>query len=675
MLVVALSMALPARASTPSNGWVVWASDRNDGRHEIYLMKSDGTGIKRLTFNGGKHPGWSPDAKWIAYNDAAEKTHVIRHTGSGDKKVCDGAFEFWMWDKSGLVCRINDDHYLVNADTGTKKLLFKKSDFSKIGSKALNPGGISADGRWLVAHSDIYRTGYTGSNGTFKAYHAAVILDFQDKSKIYFFGQGCEPSTPPTGSYVYHVCGGGVCSTFPDPYRMSLNDVSTRSSYKPEIAHADSDWGHEYFPRVSNDNKWLSYGATTGCHDHDTCDYEIFIHKLGAGSSDRTRITTHSKNDQWPHLWVGTLPSFGCTTNGECDDGDPCTSDTCSGGQCQHSAVSGCCTQSSQCDDKDPCTADSCSSNKCQHSTISGCCTQSSQCDDKDPCTTDSCSSNKCQHSTVSGCCTTDSQCDDGDVCTADSCSSNKCQHSSVSGCCTKDSQCDDGNVCTTDKCSSNKCQHSSVSGCCKTDGDCDDKNPCTTDTCDTATGACSNQKKSGCCAVDTDCDDGNVCTTDKCSSNKCQHSSVSGCCKTDGDCDDSNPCTTDTCDAKTGTCTNKSQAGCCAVDTDCDDGDPCTLDQCDPSNTCQHTNICSDSGIVPADSSVPAGDGAAAAGDTGVQPDAGPTMEDGGGSGLSPIQETRRLSGGCSMPASGPCCPPFMLLVLLGLVWARRSR
>ncbi len=339
-IAVALIMALtmPAHASTPANGWVVWASNREDGRHEIYLMQSDGTEVKRLTAGGATGPGWSPDGRWIAYTNTTDSsTHVMRWTGTGDKKVCDGKFEFWMWDGSGLVCRSDDEHHLVNADSGSKTLLFKKSDFSALGSKVLNPGGISHDGRWLAAHTDIYRNGYTGSNGTFKAYHAAILLDLQDKSKIYYFGQGCEPTTPPAGDLVYHVSGGGPCETLPDPYRMKLSDITTRASYAPEIAHADEDWGHEYFPRVSNDNVWLAYGATTGCHDHDTCDYEIYIHKLGAGNADRTRITHDPSNDRWPHLWVGTLPTF-CAGDSDCDDGDECTLDSCdpTSESCQH---------------------------------------------------------------------------------------------------------------------------------------------------------------------------------------------------------------------------------------------------------------------------------------------------------------------------------------------------
>jgi hypothetical protein len=435
-LLLALLVAAPVRASTPANGWVVWASNRKDGRHEIYLAESDGTGVTRLTFNGGQMAGWSPDAKWIAYTHTQDSsTHVMRWTGKGDKQVCTGEFYFWMWDKSGLVCGANDSYHLVNPDTGAKQLLFKKSDFTRIGSNTLHVGGISHDGRWLVAQSSISKNGYTFDNGTFpKAYGAAVLLDFQNKGKIYYIGVGCEPTTPPAGDLVYHACGnGGPCASYPDLYKVSIQDIATLSSYSAEVAHDDADWGHEYFPRVSNDNKWLAYSASTGCHDQNLCDYEVFIHKLGAGNADRTRITYDTSNDQWPHLWVGTLPDVECSTAVECDDGDPCTKDTCTAGKCGQVAISGCCTTDDQCDDGSACTKDMCESNTCQHGPIPGCCATDSDCADTNPCTEDSCdsASGSCSNTKKADCCAVDTDCDDMDPCTLDSCdlTSNTCTH------------------------------------------------------------------------------------------------------------------------------------------------------------------------------------------------------------------------------------------------------
>ncbi|HUU00985.1 MAG TPA: malectin domain-containing carbohydrate-binding protein [Myxococcota bacterium] len=299
----------PVRAEHPSNGWIVWASDRQDSRHEIYMMKADGTGVARLTTTGALMPMWSPDGRWIAYQTVPlGETRVMRWDKSEDKKIFDGLPMFWLWDGTRIICMdSNDDLYRVDPESGGSSFWLHRSDFSQMADKSWSPSGLTADGRWLVTWTDRYRNGYSGNNGTFDAYHAAVILDLQNKGDVWFVGSGCEPTTPPGGDWMYHVCGGLYCDTHPDVFQMKISDRQSRSSYTPVVAHADADWGHEYFPRISTDGNWLTYGATTGCHDHDTCDYEIFIHPLSGNNDNRERLTSDPHNDQWPHLYIGEL--------------------------------------------------------------------------------------------------------------------------------------------------------------------------------------------------------------------------------------------------------------------------------------------------------------------------------------------------------------------------------
>jgi len=432
LLLVVVGLTAPAGASTPPNGWVVWASNRQDGRHEIYLMKSDGTAVKRLTTKGGKFPTFSPDGFWVSYHrDASDEAWLIRPDGTGDKKVAAGKPVFWMADGSGLVVQQGNDVHRYDPKTLASTKLWSKSDFSRIASSTytlFEVAALTANKRWLVVATDFYKAGATGDNGTFKHGWGPQLLDLQDKSKIYFVGDGCEGTASPTGDAIYHMNGEAYPNT--RIFTMNVNDIATRSSYKAELDYPEASWGHEYFPRVSSDGVWLAYGATTGCHEHDTCDYEIHVHKLGV-DGDRTRLTTDAGNDQWPHLFVGTLPA--CLDASHCDDSDPCTAASCVNKQCKHTAVTGCCTEESQCADSSACTKDSCSANKCSHAPIAACCAKDGDCDDGNACTADACEtgSGTCANTPRSGCCAVDVDCEDGDACTLDRCelSSHTCQH------------------------------------------------------------------------------------------------------------------------------------------------------------------------------------------------------------------------------------------------------
>jgi len=58
-----------------------------------------------------------------------------------------------------------------------------------------------------------------------------------------------------------------------------------------------------------------------------------------------------------------------CTKDTDCNDGNSCTKDTCSG-TCSHTLVSGCCNFDSDCDDGNKCTSDLCDNHQCKSETI-----------------------------------------------------------------------------------------------------------------------------------------------------------------------------------------------------------------------------------------------------------------------------------------------------------------
>jgi len=284
-----------------------------------------------------------------------------------------------------------------------------------------------------------------------------------------------------------------------------------------------------------------------------------------------------------------------CFSDADCNDGNPCTNDTCDTGtgQCQNApepdglpcddlnactsgnfCQNGTCGQVVSCEDFDPCTDDACDP------PTGVCLSTPVECDDANPCTSDFCNPEVggCSFFPIVG-----TTCDDGNACTV----GDICEFAPGAGSpsCRGFDACDDGDPCTADNCDpiTGACQNQPIQ--------CDDGNPCTTDFCDPGTGECLSTP-----TPDVPCDDGDACTMD----DHCAQSAIGISCEgAPVTCDDLNLCTTDSCDPSTGQCLNKP--------IDCDDGQGCTDDVCLPTTgQCAHPpRNCDDSDACTTDSCV----------------------------------------------------------------------
>ncbi len=162
---------------------------------------------------------------------------------------------------------------------------------------------------------------------------------------------------------------------------------------------------------------------------------------------------------------VGDLCEGGVCVGGEtlnCDDGSPCTDDSCNAGVgCLHVV------NVAPCDDSDACTeGDVCALGQC----IPG---ATVECNDGFACTADSCNP-------ASGCVFVgdDALCDDAEDCTDDTCDLELgCVHVDNVAECDDDDACTDGDVCANGSCQSGAAVV------------CNDENECTADTCDADSG------------------------------------------------------------------------------------------------------------------------------------------------------------------------------------------
>jgi cysteine-rich repeat protein len=212
-----------------------------------------------------------------------------------------------------------------------------------------------------------------------------------------------------------------------------------------------------------------------------------------------------------------------------CADGDACNgAETCQGGVCTAGAAL-------DCNDGNPCTTDTCHpASGCASAPIAGCrrCATASECDDGNSCTSNVCAGGACVDTTrVNG-----APCDDGAFCTVgDACQGGVCAGSprrcagaeecspmacdeTADACVAQPkangTACDDGSRCTRqDVCIAGVCTGSDPVICTASD-QCHQAGVC-----DPATGTCSNPARSD----GTVCDDGDRCSgDDRCTGGTC---------------------------------------------------------------------------------------------------------------------------------------------------------
>jgi Tol biopolymer transport system component len=56
------------------------------GRADVFVIRRDGRGLRRLTRRGGYAPAWSPDGRWIAFLRRGD-IHVVRSSGGARRRL------------------------------------------------------------------------------------------------------------------------------------------------------------------------------------------------------------------------------------------------------------------------------------------------------------------------------------------------------------------------------------------------------------------------------------------------------------------------------------------------------------------------------------------------------------------------------------------------------------
>ncbi len=280
-------------------GFMVWSSNRH-GSHDVLRMSLPDRKIEQLTESPhvDTYPRISPDGtkvvfcrsheKWVSQRNPVPWDIWILDLETGKEKLlAELAFTpSWVADgKSVIFVRNGNAIIRVNIESKKETVLYKS------GKNGI-PDGI-------VFQTPSYNQKLDAVAVTMRGIRrgTAVIRD----GKIIPVGGGCE---------LVWVSGNDaaqLCYVDHDGRDNIIYCYNFDSGKREQWVNLDGSLSHEYFPKLSNDGRYLVFGASSGGrsqHEHDTSDYEIFLWKRGAPIAEAVRLTHHTGNDCWPDIFV-----------------------------------------------------------------------------------------------------------------------------------------------------------------------------------------------------------------------------------------------------------------------------------------------------------------------------------------------------------------------------------
>lgn len=305
-------------------GEIAWSSSRSNSKHDIWIMNADGTDQRQLT--KGDNVDWyarfCPSGRrvlftrsksgWVPEGDAEvfDKWDIwtINVDGTDEKKVAENAcWGSWRPNGDSIVFARGPKVFIKSLADGGEKEIFDASETLKKGAYAQQPQ-LSPDGNKLAMT-------VRGSR------RETGIWNFAQKT-WYSLGEGCQVEWYPDGKKILRMNEGQgnggteVLSIALDQDGKPIDKIKGLSIPK-NIRFMDLPGrrSHEYFPKLDQTAEWLVWCASTGAHEHDIADYEVYLWKIGSDKKNGpVRLTFHSGNDRWPDLHTGEVKPASSST-------------------------------------------------------------------------------------------------------------------------------------------------------------------------------------------------------------------------------------------------------------------------------------------------------------------------------------------------------------------------
>jgi WD40-like Beta Propeller Repeat len=289
-------------------GTIVWTSSRG-GLPHLYTMRTDGSDVKELTHGEQTdwYPRFSPEGARVLFCRSRDDGFV-RQSAASDA----GTWDLYTINVDGSALTKVVDDGCWGSWIGPDQILFVRG--SKIMRADLR-GGDEAEKRVTdLARHPIFDGGIgqgpeLSPDGqtialTLAGGHRQTGLWNIKKKTWTVVGSGAQVTWAPGGGAVLWVNAAGKDGV--EIARRKVEGDQPAEDAAPEVlVDVPGKRSREAFPRLSNDGKWLVFGAAIHGLEQDLEDYEIYLWEVGTPLESAARETFHTANDRWPDVFVG----------------------------------------------------------------------------------------------------------------------------------------------------------------------------------------------------------------------------------------------------------------------------------------------------------------------------------------------------------------------------------
>lgn len=307
VLLVSSSVAL-AQGASPSDvelaaleslkgkltGTLIWESNRT-GHWELYVANANGTGARKLTnfapdgkkmpYGDYLRPQISPDGKWATFAYSATRPKpcevwiVDMETGEA-RSLTEGAPLNWTADGSGIFYVYESNLWKIDLVAGE--------------TRRLNNVKLPVDGAYGSMVGSVLQD---LSAAIFRSSRTNEYFVMNQAKTVKTMG-GCESRFTTDGRYLYWVQG---------PKDFRVWDMQADTEHQVLGTPPVEPFNYTYCPTITDDNRWMLYGASPNQHSHTTSDYEVYVQELRdlKPTGQPVRLSFNGKTDRWPYIWLG----------------------------------------------------------------------------------------------------------------------------------------------------------------------------------------------------------------------------------------------------------------------------------------------------------------------------------------------------------------------------------